>query len=292
MKSRTNKEPMTTEMNLIDSANRKLIEFDSCIELKRRESHAGPLYAGVDLGTANIVTAVVDGEGNPVAGVLTQSRSSIRDGLVLDYIGAINLLRQQVLWLHANGYPIDYASAAFPPGTTGRNAESFGNVLRAVSLEVANLVDEPSAAAKVLEITDGCVVDIGGGTTGVSILEHGEVIYTADEATGGVHLDLVIAGNYGISLEEAEQLKRDPARQDHTAILVRPVFEKMGSIVRQHIQGRGVENIYLVGGASQFPGADQIIEGETGVNVIQPVHPLLVTPLGIALCCREALNSR
>lgn len=46
-----------------------------------------------------------------------------------------------------------------------------------------NIVDEPTAAAAVLKITDGAVVDVGGGTTGISILKDGKVIYTDDEAT-------------------------------------------------------------------------------------------------------------
>ena len=55
------------------------------------------LYAGVDLGTAYIVTAVVDAMGVPLAGAVTRSESSIRDGLVLDYMGAIRCFAQQVI---------------------------------------------------------------------------------------------------------------------------------------------------------------------------------------------------
>ena len=70
-------------------------------------------------------------------------------------------------------------------------------------MEVTAILDEPTAANAVLGIENGVIVDIGGGTTGLSILKDGKVIYTADEATGGTHLSLVIAGNYRISFEEA-----------------------------------------------------------------------------------------
>lgn len=53
---------------------------------------------------------------------------------------------------------------------------------------VTNVVDEPTAAATVLGYSKWHVVDVGGGTTGISILKDGEVIFTADEATGGTHI--------------------------------------------------------------------------------------------------------
>lgn len=68
-------------------------------------------------------------------------------------------------------------------------------------------MDEPTAAAAVLKITDGAVVDVGGGTTGISILKDGKVIYTDDEATGGSHMTMTVAGHYRIPYEEAEVLK-------------------------------------------------------------------------------------
>ena len=46
---------------------------------------------------------------------------------------------------------------------------------------------EPTAANQILKIQNGAVVDIGGGTTGISILENGKVINVDDEATGGTH---------------------------------------------------------------------------------------------------------
>lgn len=276
---------------ITQSANQRITDFADSMVLKHEARGKGPLFAGVDLGTANIVTAVVDSQGQPVAGALTRSRSTVRDGLVLDYVGAISILRKQVTRLQSAGFLIEVASAAYPPGTNGRNCQAFGNVLAAVGLKVVGLIDEPSAASLVLEISEGCVVDIGGGTTGISVIKNGEVVYTADEATGGVHLDLVLAGNYKVPVEEAERIKTDPGRQDQVFPLVRPVFQKMASIVRTHLQGHSVDTLYLVGGTSCFPGIAEVMESETGLKVVLPVNPLLVTPLGIALSCvKRAAN--
>jgi ethanolamine utilization protein EutJ len=278
-------------MKISEKANQLIDTFGAAMAARTNPQPKAPLYAGVDLGTAYIVTAVVDENGLPVAGALTNSRSSIRDGLVLDYIGAVTILRAQLRMLNEAGFSIQTGAAAYPPGTTGRNAQTFGNVLEAIGLSVAGLIDEPSAAALVLDITDGAVVDIGGGTTGISVLENGQVIYTADEATGGIHLDLVLAGHYRIDVQEAERIKTDPARREDVFPLVRPVFQKMASIVNNHLRGFNVDTLYLVGGTSCFPGIETVMEAETGLAVARPGNPLLVTPLGIALSCLKMVEN-
>ncbi|MDY0041159.1 MAG: ethanolamine utilization protein EutJ [Desulforhabdus sp.] len=271
------------------SANQLLAAFEASLKLNGDAPFAAPLFAGVDLGTAYTVTAVVNADGEPVAGAMARSRSSIRDGLVLDYMGAISVLREQVKVLHQAGFPIESAAAAYPPGTIGRNAQTFANVLEAAGLRAVGLFDEPSAASLVLGILDGAVVDIGGGTTGISVLQNGQVIYVADEATGGIHLDLVIAGHYRIDTDEAEQIKTNPERQAEIFPLVRPVFQKMASIVKHHLREHSVSDLYLVGGTSCFPGIQEVMENETGLIIERPFNPLLVTPLGIALSCRNSM---
>lgn len=274
-------------MTIHPIANELLTAFEASLPLTGRRPSDPGLYAGVDLGTAYIVTAVVDAMGVPVAGVITRSESSIRDGLVLDYMGAIRLLKDQVNRLRAAGFNIKKAAGAYPPGTVGKNAQAVANVLYAADLEVTGLIDEPSAAAKVLRITDGAVVDIGGGTTGISVIHDGEPVYTADEATGGTHVDLVLAGHFKIDPSEAERIKTDPTRQREILPLVTPVFQKMASIVTQHLKDHSVDTLYLVGGTSCFPGIETVMEHETGLPVARPSNPLLVTPLGIALSCAE-----
>jgi len=271
-----------------DAANQLLLDFEAALALNGRFARTQPLYAGVDLGTAYTVTAVVNADGVPVAGAITRSRSAIRDGLVLDYLQAVEILRQQVKVLREAGFDIHEASAAYPPGTGSRNAAIFANVLNSAHLKVSGLEEEPTAAARVLNIADGAVVDIGGGTTGITVIRGGEVVYTADEATGGIHADLVIAGNFKIDTAEAERIKIDPARQAEIFPIIKPVFEKMASIVKLHLKDHPVETIYLVGGTSSFPGIGEVMESEVGLAVEIPVRPLLVTPLGIALSCRNA----
>ncbi|GMO01025.1 ethanolamine utilization protein EutJ [Parageobacillus thermoglucosidasius] len=251
-------------------------------EHQARQYH-GKLKVGVDLGTANIVLSVLDEFGNPVAGSLYPA-SVVKDGLVVDYVGAVRIvkeLKRQVEELI--GETLTYAATAVPPGTVGGNMKAISNVVESAGMEVVRVVDEPTAAASVLNVTDGAVVDVGGGTTGISILKNGEVIYTADEPTGGTHMSLVLAGYYKISFEEAEKLKKDPNRQKEIFPIVVPVIEKMASIVKRHIEGHDIDKIFLVGGACCFAGFEKVFLKQIGIETIKPVHPLLVTPLGIGL---------
>jgi ethanolamine utilization protein EutJ len=198
---------------------------------------------------------------------------------------AVAILRGQVKMLREAGFEIRVASAGYPPGIGERNAGIFANVLNSANLEVSGLIEEPTAAAMVLNIRDGAVVDIGGGTTGISVVRDGKVVYTADEATGGIHADLVIAGHFKIDTVEAERIKTDPGRQSEIFPIIKPVFEKMASIVKRHLRQRPVDTIYLVGGTSSFPGIGQLMQSEIGLPVEIPARPMLVTPLGIAMSC-------
>ena len=108
-------------------------------------------------------------------------------------------------------------------------------------------------------------------------------MYTADEATGGTHFTLVIAGALDVSFEEAERLKLDPAEQPRLLPLVRPVMEKVGSIVARHVRPYGVERLTLVGGSCAFPGFAGVVAEYTGLDAEVAPHPMFPTPLGIAL---------
>ena len=152
-------------------------------------------------------------------------------------------------------------------------------------MEVINVIDEPTAASCVLGITDGAVVDVGGGTTGISIIKDGKVVFTADEPTGGTHMTLVLAGFMKQSFEEAEVVKKDKSQEKDVFTIVKPVVEKMASIVNKYIQGYDVETIYVVGGACCFSEFEKIFKKEIKVETIKPIEPLLVTPLGIAMNC-------
>ena len=269
----------------IDAVESRIAELERRISTVAEVSAREKLYVGVDLGTAYIVVVVVNGSGEPVACAL-EFAQVVRDGLVVDYVGATQIVRRLVGQLQERlGRELEDAAIAVPPGTGVRECATHRHVVEGAGLNVISILDEPTAANAVLNVENGVIVDIGGGTPGLSILETGKVTYVADEPTGGTHLTLVLAGNYGVSFEEAEKIKKDPARQREVFTVVKPVIEKMASIINSHIRGRNVSDIYLVGGTCCLKDMEKIIAKETGKPVCKPSNPFLVTPLGIALNC-------
>ncbi|MCT4509102.1 MAG: ethanolamine utilization protein EutJ [Tepidibacter sp.] len=271
----------------LSNKNEYIETFYNLIKEEKCSEYSGELKVGVDLGTANIVISVVDECGKAVAGA-SFGASVVKDGLVVDYIGAVEIVKKLKKKVEdILGVELTHGATAVPPGTIGGNAKAIANVLESADIEVTNVIDEPTAAATALGIKDGAVVDVGGGTTGISILKNGEVIYTADEPTGGTHMTLVLAGNYKLSFEEAEKVKKDKNKEKDNFIIIKPVIEKMAAIVKRHIQGYDVEKIYIVGGACSFTEFEKVFIKEIGIETIKPKRPLLVTPLGIALNCAK-----
>ena len=245
--------------------------------------NAQNVRVGVDLGTAFTVLAVIDAHGQPLAGAYRFAQV-VRDGLVVDFHGAINLLTELKRNVETRlGFELKTAATTYPPGVPQTEVRATRYVLEAAGFECRYSVDEPTAANAVLQLENGAVVDIGGGTTGIAVIRNGEVIYTADEATGGTHFSLVVAGALDMPFEEAEVYKRDVSHHAKLFPLVRPVMEKVATIITRHVADYHVETLYLVGGTSSFSGIDKVVEEATGIKTVVPPHPMFVTPFGVAL---------
>jgi ethanolamine utilization protein EutJ len=267
--------------------DRKISALEHCIGKTVPVKADETLHVGVDLGTAYIVVVILNSAKEPVACAM-EFAQVIKDGIVVDYTGATRIVQKLVDQVQERlGRVLTHAAIAVPPGTDAATCQTHRYVVEAAGLEVTAVLDEPTAANAVLGVRNGVIVDIGGGTTGLAILEHGQVVYVADEATGGTHLSLVLAGNYRVSFEQAEELKKKKDRQEEILPVVRPVLQKMASIVNRHIKGREVSAIYLVGGTCCLKDMEKVMEQETGKPVFKPANPFLVTPMGIALNCGQ-----
>ena len=244
-----------------------------------------PLFCGLDVGTAFIVLAVVDAEGEPVA-CAYRFASVVKDGMVVDYIGAVDIARELKEQLEGElGRELEECAVALPPGTEDLDGGVVKNVAEGAGFDVNAVFDEPTAANLLIGATDAAVVDIGGGTTGISVIQGGRVMECVDESTGGTHFSLVLAGAKGISFNEAELYKRDPAHHREIFPVVKPTIDKVSSIIGRAIAGYDVSEIVLVGGTAELTGIEAPIEKALGIPVRKPNHPMFVTPLGIALGC-------
>ncbi len=251
-------------------------------------SEAETLYAGVDLGTYKTIIIVVDEKGVPRAANM-RTAEVVKSGLIVDYIGALDIVRE--LMEEIRRYcpqPIEKGATSYPPQTESGNINTTTYILEGAGLEVLNVLDEPTAANLVMKVKDGATVDVGGGTTGIAVIKDGKVVYTNDEATGGVHLSLVLAGHFKISYEDAEKIKSDRNKNKDVLPIVRPVIDKISSIVDSYLRKfNKLEKVCMVGGTCELNGLTEIIGKNLGMVTFQPQVPQVITPLGIALSCLE-----
>jgi ethanolamine utilization protein EutJ len=207
--------------------------------------------------------------------------------MIVDYLGALNIVREMMAEIRSRcPASIDKGATSYPPKTETGNIETSKYILEGSDLEVIRILDEPSAANLVLNITNGAIVDVGGGTTGIAVIRNGDVVYSNDEATGGVHLSLVLAGSLKISYEEAERIKTDKAKTRVIFPIVRPVVDKISSIVGGYLQEfPETEEVCLVGGTCELDGLAEVVGKNLGLAAYRPEVPQVITPFGIALSC-------
>lgn len=272
--------------NKINYTNEKLTSFASVVNGKlpiRKVSKNETLKIGVDLGTSSIVVTVIDKDNNPIYGAYEYA-NTVQDGIVVNYLESVEILQslkqkvERVL-----GRKLTTACGAIPPGTGESSARIVANVIEATGMDCFQVVDEPTAAGLFLEVEDGTVIDIGGGTTGLSIFKHGTLLKSIDEPTGGTHMTLVLAGNRKIPYVEAELLKKNKSRENEVFPIIRPVVEKMASIAKNAFDKDIVLPVYVVGGSTNFKEFENAFEKVLKVDVIKPKYPQYVTPLGIAM---------
>ncbi|WP_051194433.1 ethanolamine utilization protein EutJ [Nocardia jiangxiensis] len=245
-----------------------------------RAERTGRLRTGVDLGTATCVITVVDDAGTPVW-LDFHRTAAVRDGVVVDFAAAVTAVRElKARAENELGVTLDSAATAFPPCVGEADSRACRFVVEGAGFDEVTLVDEVSAANATLAVTDGVVIDVGGGSTGVGVFEHGNLVALDDRPGGGHHLDLILAGALGVDLADAERRKR-AADEDYLPIL-RPGIERIAAAIGQLTRGAEHLDLHLAGGALMVPGADAVIGKYLNRAVRCYPHALLITPLGIA----------
>lgn len=256
-----------------------LLAAVAAISCPRRLEPDEEIAVGVDLGTASTVLCVVDADDRPVL-TLTHPSGALRDGVVVDFIDAARVVEGLRLQAESMlGRPLTDAATAHPPGVPTSDRGTCRYVLERAGFQTVALCDEVQAAQQVLQVGDGILVDVGGGSTGVGVLRGGQLVHLDDRPGGGHHLDLILAGALGLSTAEAERLKRqEGARQ---LPIIRPGIERIATQIRSMTAGHGDLPVHVAGGALQVPGAAEVVSTVLGVPVHVHPHTEFITPLGI-----------
>ena len=117
-------------------------EFEEVCEHPIKSKKKEPVYyTGVDLGTACVVVAVLDEDMSPVAGCYKYA-DVVRDGMVVDYVGAVQIVREmkQELEQKLGVEELIYAAAAIPPGTESVDSGAVENVCRGAGFTVSAML--------------------------------------------------------------------------------------------------------------------------------------------------------
>ncbi|WP_253258619.1 ethanolamine utilization protein EutJ [Pseudonocardia sp. N23] len=237
------------------------------------------LQVGVDLGTASCVLVVL-ADGRPVR-VDSRPSGALADGVVVDFARAVASVRGlREAAQDALGTSLTRAATAYPPCIPTADARACTFVCEAAGFDEVALVDEVTAAQRTLDVRDGVVVDVGGGSTGVGVYRDGALVRLDDRAGGGHHLDLVLAGALGLSLEDAEPYKR--AHPSEALPVLVPGLQRIAENVRALTVGHEDLPLHLAGGALMIPGAGDVLAGYLERTVVTYPHALLITPVGIA----------
>lgn len=203
-------------------------------------------------------------------------------------------------------------------------------------LSVVSLTLEPIAAISVAipemyRMLNIALVDVGAGTSDISITQGGSIIAYGMIPIAGDALTEIIAQRCLVDFATAEQIKRDCCEKEtieyHDIMLLpqtieraelmeelRPVMESMTKQVADRIREmngeKPVSAVFVVGGGGKIPGYTKMLAEELGIapervalrgeEVMQKIQfleketkkdSLLVTPIGICLSFYEQSNS-
>ncbi len=157
--------------------------------------------------------------------------------------------------------------------------QKYIDLFAQANIELVSLETEVFAMSRALVGDDPSrvmIVDIGGKRTNVTIVDHGVPFLTRGIKAGGESITQALAAGMGLTVGEAEKVKRDLAFSGDA--MPKPLEEAMKPIVhemryalelysQQSAEQGGVEKILVTGGSAHLPGLDPYLTSVLGVNV-------------------------
>lgn len=202
-------------------------------------------------------------------------------------------------------------------------------------LQVVNLTLEPIAAIQVAipqmyRMLNIALVDVGAGTSDISITKEGSIVAYGMIPVAGDSLTEVVAQHCLVDFNTAEQIKRgicekesvtyhdimgleQSITRDDALSVMQERIDAMAKLAADKIKelngGKPVSAVFVVGGGGKVPGYEEALARELeivkervalrGEEVMQKIRfvqedvkkdSLLVTPIGICLCFYEQGN--
>ncbi|MCI5583936.1 MAG: rod shape-determining protein [Lachnospiraceae bacterium] len=214
--------------------------------------------------------------------------------------------------------------------------DGLNKAVEIAGLQVANMTLEPIAAIQVAiperyRLLNIALVDVGAGTSDISITRDGSIIAYGMIPIAGDCLTEQIALHCLTDFQMAESIKKDSTRGDIVGYedimglkqtietreideLLKPILEDMTTQVSDKIKelngGKSVSAVFVVGGGGKVNGYTQMLADKLGIQqdrvairgpeVMQKIEftdatiekdSLLVTPIGICLNFYEQNNN-
>lgn len=166
--------------------------------------------------------------------------------------------------------------------------------LKPVVMDVEAYAIQSAYELVVMQLPNGgkdqivALIDVGAAAMKITIMRNDQQLYGREQAFGGGQLTDEIMRAYGMSVEEAESLKRSGTPPDnYEAEILHPFLENLAQEVARGLQffftstpyGE-VHHIILAGGSALIPGVAEIVGQRTGVNTLlaDPFAGMAVSP--------------
>lgn len=153
-------------------------------------------------------------------------------------------------------------------------------------------------------------IEIGANAMELSVMRHGEVIFTRQHLLGGQTLTAEMQKRYGLSRKDAEQAKRNLNPADDVAGVLAAFIQHVVLEVQRALQffqasvdDARIQQVMLFGGSSVLPGLQEAIAERVGVGalLVDPFAMMALAPRlkrlpiaevapGLVLACGLALR--
>ncbi len=294
-----------------------VVNMDATVDSIKAAVDEAELMAGVDVELATVGVAgahVRSFNSRGVVAVAGKNRTVTDDDVrrVMQAARAVNIPQErEILHVLPQEYVLDDEGAISKPvGLVGQRLEANVHIVTAATTAIQNLVSCVNRAGievrdtvlEQLAVADAtlsdderelgvALIDVGGGTTDLAILERGSIWHTAVLPVGGDHFSNDLAVGLRAPVPDAERLKKRygcalaSLIEENEAVevptvggrkprllslqvmaeILQPRAEEIFTLIREEISRAGFERslnagVVLSGGGSLLPGMAEVAE--------------------------------